>query len=198
MSNIAKIPVDVSLSLPKEIGRLVKPLLGIPTWKVFRSVGSMMTMQFGTPSLEVGDIRPRVPTRGIEKFGPDKRRVYVKGEWNLRIECCDWRLLNEELLICHSESTDGAFADATYFLEGQSLCSISMFSGTAGTVFDFDLGGKLITMPYPKESKYDQWVLGMPDGRYLSIRADQKYSIHPGNAIPDTYEWFAIWPKWAK
>ena len=198
MPNIAKIPVDAPLSLPKEIAGLIEPLLGIPTWQVFKSAGSILTMAFGTPSLQVGDVRPRVPTSEIEKFGPVQRRTYVKGEWSLRIDCCDWRLLNEESLMCHSESDGEALADATYFLAGQSLKSIAMYTGTAGSVFDFDLGGKLITMPYPDEPEYDQWVLGLPDGRYLAIRADQKYSIHAGDAHPDTHEWFEIWPKQIK
>jgi hypothetical protein len=59
------------------------PVRGLPSWEVRRGHGSFLTLEFGAPSVEVGDVRTlRTPIAG-ERLPVPSRGAYVRGEWHL-------------------------------------------------------------------------------------------------------------------
>ena len=66
---------------------------------------------------------------------------------------------------------------------------VTMEPSRGTSVFIFDLGSRLETMPYDQDST--QWMLFEPDGYVYCYRADGYYSHQPGNTLPDQKVWKA-------
>lgn len=169
---------------------VVKSLYGKPCWNVKPGYGSFLTMEFGEPHLEI-----REPTVASATASPKvrkalaQRRVFVRGEWHLWIYCCDWRLFTGRKHIGDS-STKGNIARAAEFLDGQALTNFSISRRNARCVFDFDLGGRLVTQPY--DNKSEQWMLFEPLHMVLVVRADGRYKHTRSDAPEDQGEWMPI------
>jgi hypothetical protein len=174
------------------IERVFQRLQGKPCWNVRRGYGHFLTLEFGEPHLEI-----REPSQVTKSVSPRvrklfaRRRVTVHGQWHLWIYCCDWELLIDGKLIADNRSStprkiDRALAD----LDGQALTGVSVSPKNARSVFEFDLGGSLVTRRFDRTG--EQWMLFEPSGHVLTVRADGHCSHQPGTIAPDRVRWQPI------
>ena len=102
----------------------------------------------------------------------------------------DWKvfLKNEEL--ANSSSTRKTIKKALLEIDGQALTSVTINKSFI-CVFEFDLGGRLETIPnhYDYEKDSDLWLLYEPSGNVFTFRADGKYSYIPGDgSVKETWK----------
>jgi hypothetical protein len=177
------------------IDSVFQPVIGKICWNVKNGFGSSLTFEFGEPHFEV--VRePRVTKskrpRGIRHAA--RRIVAIHGDWFLWIWDCDWRFYRNKVFVGDSESKKKDLKQIAFDLEGQALLSVKV-NGEGISVFEFDLGGRLETLPYSEaneESKPDeQWLFYQPSGMVFTLRSDGKYNNSMGNQ-PTTDEWFPL------
>jgi hypothetical protein len=166
-------------------------LLGVPAWSVKQGYGSFLTLEFGQPCLEIGEVRSH---KARPEFPATRSRpVHVHGEWHLWIYCCSWTIQQEEKAIADSESSRELIQVACNILDGQSLRSVEIVPSTGKTEFTFDLGAVLETGGVGHERTDTSWMLFRPDRFTFSYRSDGYYSLAPSstgssagwNPIPD-------------
>lgn len=154
---------------------------GHPVWSVKKGHGSFLTLEFGSPTLQI--IRePRAVSPGISAQVQMQRRrrlVTVTGQWHLWIYCCHWSITWDGSEIAHSESPGNMIESAAEQLDGQLLVSVRRGDKLGAWVFAFDLGGELHTWPYGDDATEEQWFLYERDSgrdRVLAARADGQCS----------------------
>jgi hypothetical protein len=123
-----------------------KPLVGEPAWDVSIGQGSFITLEFGHPHIRRTEPTAKVP----------KRIVRVGGDWHLFVYCCDWQILDADRVIATSDGSKEEMNAAAKFLDGQIL--VKATDTGLGTLFEFDLGGMILTSPSRDEAD-DQWLL---------------------------------------
>jgi hypothetical protein len=153
------------------------PVYGTPSWGVKRGVGSCVTLDFGTPRVEIDDVRTLLANIGPERMRVPRRIVQVKGEWSLWFYWCDWSLSWNDREIANSESEDLVIDRALHVLNGQSLTAVSAGAGDGTSTFSFDLSCTLQTRPalpedYAEDDPQREWMFFQPSGRVLSLYAD--------------------------
>jgi hypothetical protein len=176
------------------IDSIFQPLYGKICWDVNKGVGSSLTFEFGEPHFKV----VREP-RGTKSKKPgvirnaERRIVTIYGDWFLWIWSCDWRFYRNNDFVGDSESKKRELQQIAFDLEGQALLSVKV-NGVGITVFEFDLGGRLETLPYSdanEDSKPDeQWMLFQPSGMVFTLRSDGKFNNSMGNK--STHEWIPL------
>lgn len=108
-------------------------LSGLPCWGVRQGYGSFVWLNFGQPHLDV-----RVPTQE-SKFASQRRRsVAVEGDYCLWIEQCEWRIVDGDQELAHSESDDTGISQALGQLEGALLKEIHVIPGNGDCSFLFE------------------------------------------------------------
>jgi hypothetical protein len=156
------------------INTAFKPIYGKQCWNVKNGIGSFLTFEFGDPHFKV--IREPYHTKNPKlKRNAARRIVRIYGDWSLWIQYCDWDFFRDDLLIGHSESSKKELRQIAWDLEGQAICKVTVKS-TGASVFEFDLGGRLETHPYSKDTEdpelYEQWILFEPSGITYTFRED--------------------------
>lgn len=76
---------------------------------------------------------------------------------------------------------------AADLLDGQKLIRFSFLPEKAWSVFEFDLGATLRTVPYDRKGK--QWVLYTPKQKTLTLRADRRYQYMRADVPRDRGLW---------
>jgi hypothetical protein len=180
---------------PDPIAVLLAPLFGAYSWGSRRVHGSILSLNFGEPTLTV-----REPTQSVVHLegAPERmlhRNVFVRGEWYLVIELCVWTVVCEGIELATSSSEQLQIERAVRVLDGQALRDVEI-KPDGQSIFRFDLGGVLGIWP-ADVGLYDQgneailwWLLGPTE--VLTLRADGHYSIDPRDAGRDTYTWDPI------
>jgi hypothetical protein len=133
-----------------------RKIYGLHAWRVTPGWGSFLTFEFGEPHLEIRE--PLVAKTNVsEKVRKllAARQVFIKGDWHLWINCCDWNVWSPKKLIGKSTSAS-TYKKAADFLDGQKLVRFVLLPKKARCVFEFDLGGRLETRPYDRHS--EQWL----------------------------------------
>ena len=167
------------------INHLFHPLCDKPCWLVQPGYGSFLTLEFGMPRLTIHE-----PSISVTASKPAsrplraRRVVRVHGEWHLWIYCCHWRVTRFEQVIGDSSTTRGR-KRAAQELDGQILTHVTVHPQNGASIFRFDLGAHLETVPYDQES--EQWLLYEPTGEVFTVRADGYYSHMPGDT-PQEHE----------
>lgn len=173
------------------IERVFKKVYGKSCWRVSPGWGSFLTFEFGTPHLEIRE--PIVPKGNIsEKVRRNlaRRHVFIKGDWHLWINCCDWIVLSKRKVAGKSTSKS-SIQNAADLLDGQKLTRFSINPKLNQCAFDFDLGGVLTTRPYDNHSV--QWFFfDSPVQKVLKFRADGSYSYSRFDVPAGTEEWKAV------
>ncbi|HEY9679929.1 MAG TPA: hypothetical protein V6C76_18140 [Drouetiella sp.] len=163
-----------------------------PCWSVQQGHGSFLTFEFGEPYLDVWEQKP---DRSINSKKFRKRKITIKGEWHLWIYCCHWNLTLDGDLLAHSESSRGDIKNALEHIDGEKLVRVSVNPQAGESEFEFELGGKLKTVPYERTShrdEYDEsWMFFEPDGNVLVYRGDGKYRWHSSSRSSEPTE--QIW-----
>jgi hypothetical protein len=187
-------PDDVRVMHP--IADFVRPVLGRPSWLVKRGHGSFVTMEFGSPEVDVRE--PRLMPVFIEgaPAKTNQRYSFVGGEWHLWIYCCEWSLMLDGVQLAHCESDDVTMSRALHVLNGQALTEVDMEPADGRTRFTFDLGCSLFTLPaeagvYENEP-VEQWYLYARSGLVLAVRGDGSYKINDRHEKREDREWRPI------
>jgi hypothetical protein len=167
-----------------------KRLYGKPCWGVQNCIGSDIVFEFGEPHLEINEpttTNPKVSRRVRELL--NSRRVYVHGEWHLWIWLCDWEIFQKRRRIGSNRSRSD-LQRIVYSLNGQKLVRFSIQSRGNDCVFEFDLGGVLVTHRLGRED--DQWQIFEPTGYVLTLRGDKRFAYHRSNQPHDAGPWKPI------
>lgn len=180
-------PNQHAMAMHPTFGIVFDKLYGHPCWGVKPGIGSSLTMEFGEPHLEIRE--PIAPTTNVSpkvRRILESRNVTVSGEWHLWIFCCDWGVFSGNKLV-GGASSRRRINRAADFLDGQKLVQAEIIRRGCRTFFTFDLGGRLETRPYDRQG--EQWQLFEPSGNVLTLRADKRFSYHPGDFPPDKVQW---------
>lgn len=166
------------------------PLIGLPCWRVERGQGSILSFEFGAPSLMVRE--PYASTSSSAKVRQLAARRLIKpiGEWNLFVFCCHWRVTVSGEPLADDESAQDQIEAAAHVLDGQKLTTVTLDADSRATTFSFDLGSVLATWPYEADHE-EQWSLYLPDKRVLTYRADGRFSLGPSDEKSDREIWHA-------
>lgn len=164
--------------------KVFKKLYGKPCWGVKQGVGSCLTFEFGTPRLEIEEPKQlgKKFTRRVRELSA-RRRVFIHGQWHLWIYFCDWVISSKGKRIASSNSRDHTIKKATNILDGQKLIRFSIIARGNHSIFEFDLGGTLETLPCDRMG--EQWLLYEPSGNVLTLRADKRYEFHSSMSRAD-------------
>ena len=152
--------------------KVFRELYGEPCWNAKPGYGSFFTLEFGKPPRHSrsNSGEQRHLSKSAKTFGC--RSVFVHGEWHLRIASCSWEVLRTANML-EMASTKHSMRRAADLLDGQKLIRFSFLPEKAWSVFEFDLGAVLRTVPYDR--KGEQWVLHTPKQKALTLRADRCY-----------------------
>jgi hypothetical protein len=172
--------------------RSFRKLYGKPCWNVKQGYGSFLTLEFGAPHLIIRE--PRKPSRGMSKRVREnlaRRLVYVRGDWHLWLYCCDWTIYDRSKRRADSESSKRTIERAANVLNGQALQQASFHYRGCRSVFEFDLGGRLVVKSWPPA--YEAWLLYEPTAKVLTLKADKTFSHHPGDTLTEPEVWRPAW-----
>ena len=114
-------------------------MVGVPCWEVHADYGSWLSFQFGKPRLEIREARPRSRVVTLKR-----RRVFVLGSSELRIEMAAWRLLRRGRLECHSDLPRSSLRKAAVQLAGQKITAVKMRPDNGGLEIRFEYGHQLL------------------------------------------------------
>ena len=154
--------------------KIFRGVLKKPCWNVKVGHGSFLTLEFGSPHLEISEPIGRVkgsPKKVRELLA--RRQVFVHGQWHLWLMYCDWVVQKKDKRLGDSRTKTSA-RRAADFLNGQKLIRFSIAPDSVETVFKFDLGATLKTFSY--DTRGEQWLLFDPSRKVLVLRADGRYS----------------------
>ena len=184
---ISHVPIDPIFE------RVFQKLYGMPCWGVEYRVGSGIVLEFGDPHLvirEPSTARPKASRRVRELFA--KRGVTVRGQWRLWIWMCNWEIFHKGKRLGGDQARSN-LQPIVHSLDGQNLIRFSIGSRRHRYVFEFDLGGVLVTHPWGPDD--DQWMLFEPSGFVLTARGNNKFSYHRSNQPLDAGPWKPIFVR---
>jgi len=121
---VSGIEIPIELATHQTVGlshglEVFEQIVGLHCWNVRRGHGSFLTLDFGDPSVVVGESRQRtVQLRGLDRELMIRSAV-VRGEWHLWIYCCEWSLSVGGHPLAHSESDDVTMSRALSVLDGK-------------------------------------------------------------------------------
>jgi hypothetical protein len=84
-------------------------------------------------------------------------------------------------------SSRSRIARATDFIDGRKLVKFSILPRRVQTVFEFELGATLRTIPYDRDS--EQWLFFQPSQKVLTLRADGRYRLGRSDRSNDQDTW---------
>ena len=146
------------------------PILKKMAWQLRRGNGTFLTMEFGSPKLDI-----REPIAHAEKNGSSilwRRRVFVRGEWHLWIQYCRW---NAQSRSGHEASSEINLAETKSTLEeidGQFIQSVRYDAEKCNIELNFDLDSKILISPEPGNSDGPVMALFGPQEQYREIRVN--------------------------
>jgi hypothetical protein len=175
-----------------------QPIIGKPAWNVVKGVGTTLTFEFGDPHLIIREPKTVNPTASnFVRQHFRRRSVKIRGEWHLWIQWCEWQAFYSGALIGDHSSSTRILKKVASELDGQALVNIRV-QRLSCTTFDFDLGGKLETIPGVRDEEIgemnQQWSLFEPDGMVLTLRVDGNYCYKSGKKIITAQDWIPLFP----
>ena len=140
-------------------------------------------------SLEIHESKEARPqaSRRVREY-VTRRHIYVHGEWHLWIGLCAWEIFckGERL---GSDRRGRISSEWSIRSTGRNSFVSRSPQGAMIALFEFDLGGMLITHRLPRWVEHDQWQLFDPSGHVLIVRGDKKYSYARSNQAHDAGPW---------
>lgn len=178
------------------IDDVFKPIIGRPAWNVKKGIGSTLTFEFGDPHLVINEPKAAKPNSSKQlQRNLRRRRIRVSGAYHLWIEWCDWKAYNSGKLIGDHLSSTRIIKKVASELDGQALINI-IIQKPCFTTFEFDLGGRLETMPGETDNEIgelnDQWSLFQADGKVFTLRIDGYYCYKSGRQIVLEKDWLSL------
>lgn len=103
-------------------------------WQAVGEFGTYLTFHFGTPKVEVTE-----PTEGTRH----RRLAGAIGQYELRLEACQWVAFQDGGKVAHSESPREVIRETAAWLQAQKLVALTLRTQPAAGEFVFDLGGRV-------------------------------------------------------
>lgn len=147
---------------------IFKPVIGLYCWGTWWDNQAGTNIEFGNPSMVVH--KERLHTKG-PFAGKRSRWVQIKGECSLQLWLTSWTIMEDDEVAATIDSPyEGGvntIKATLHRLEGKKLESIDIDDKTATTIFNFDLGGKLICKRFDEwEPDESMWSMQTPAGIY--------------------------------
>lgn len=156
--------------------KAIHPLLGKIVWHPKHSTGSMISLEFGEPTMQVRE--PKTPSDTSKALSPLiqkkllSRFVVLKGQYSLLFSECSWVLQLDGSEFAHSESSADLIGRSIEGLQGQKIveigCRIEKFLQFE---FTFDLGLRILTKSL-KSSDLHFDLFDNVANKILSVRGD--------------------------
>lgn len=172
--------------------RSFRRLYGKPCWNARRGHGSFLTLEFGTPRLEIREPRKASPgSSRIVRKNFARRLVTLRGDWHLWIYCADWTVYDTRKRVADSDASKTKIDEAAGLLDGQALTEATFQYRGCRSVFSFDLGGRLVVTPY--EPSDEAWMLFEPDRKVLALKGDKTFNHRSKDTPRDCEVWRCAW-----
>jgi hypothetical protein len=143
----------------------VQPIIGMPSWRVWRGIGSFITFEFGEP----------VTKRG-----------YTHGEWSLWVQHAAWRIESPDEFIAGCEDRNEFIDAGLKRLENVPIQSIVVSRPALDTVITFENGLKFLTFTrYTQHNRRLHWELFTPDHYVLIIGPSISWSFRRSDSVDD-------------
>lgn len=116
-------------------------LIGLNSWGWQVVHGSIMTIEFGLPKL---DIRQPIQSKSIDLKiirAMARRKITPVGQWHLSFESTDWNIFSKFSQTSGESYDHSSCYEVIRDLDGQILTKIDITN--AALIFEFDLGGIL-------------------------------------------------------
>ena len=131
-------------------------------------------MEFGKPHLLID--QPRVPrlshsARVMRHFR--RRRVHVRGDWHVWIQC-EWRISTQTGALTSDHRPGTRWDECLLDLDGQTLVAVARAKRRQSLRFKFDLGGELEMWPTPGLDDL-HWSLHGWNGEIVRLRKTLGY-----------------------
>jgi len=180
------------------VEQVFAPVYGKPCWYVREGHGSMLTMEFGAPHLEVREPYPSQSSSAELRAMARRRAVHPRGEWHLWVYLGAWHYFMHGRKV-GDWFTKGRMRRALRSIDGQALSKVHVAPTDGRSVLEFDLGGRLeiehIRYRNDAAGEFNElWHLYQPDGRVFSMRGDGRYAHAPGDSNPDEAIWMQLPP----
>jgi len=173
------------MNIETQLTQDLSQLSGIPCWGAANGYGSLLSLNFGQPRLEIREPVPGAQSKHL-RMG---RRVSVKGEYEFCLELCDWKILVHGDELAHSESDSKLIEQAIARIDGQVLNHVRITQDPTGTELMFDLGGIIKVQRY-SDSTPDDGLWHFYIGAYVySLTASGKIEYGLGtDKSPNLYD----------
>jgi hypothetical protein len=164
-----------------ELDRSLKGLPGSLCWGVHYTRLTNLSLEFGQPCLRV--IHEPVPNKRVARGSRsvplreirrrlNRRRIVVRGRWNLWIYLANWRIVRSGVCLASRSSSMRKISPALLDLQGQRLVRAVVDPRSGATQFEFDLDTILEVRRKDRRSTDELWLLYGLDGYQRSVRGD--------------------------
>jgi hypothetical protein len=136
-----------------------QPLIGRLAWSVRRVYGSILTIEFGEPHFRVRE--PIIASAGASedvRRTLARRRVHIRGEWQLEIRNARWEIVTRYTTTNSDEFEVTDLQDTLNEVDGQRLLSVEAGAEAGSFVLVFDLGASFTIRPNASDED-DQWTI---------------------------------------
>ena len=150
----------MSITPIKEIKAILEPLLKKEAWGAELGYGSFLSIEFGDPvTLKVN--------ASLSK---------VKGEWNIWLYGCAWRLEKGEELLIGSEDPREEIAPLVEILNGKKLQEVIIESPAFDAIFIFEDNIRIRTFQcYTSQDGMEGLFIYFPNNQILTIGPGAHY-----------------------
>lgn len=156
--------------------KITSHLIGQIAWNIKHSTGSIISVEFGEPRMEIREPITQRAFSGLPTSNSSQalssRRVILKGEYTLLLWQCAWTLEQNNSEVVNSEFPTDTISELFDCLQGQKVCEVRINFGTLVQFeFVFDLGAKLVTQSlHESDSQFE--IFDNIRNKVLSVRGD--------------------------
>jgi hypothetical protein len=143
----------------KRLTDILEQIKGLPCWQVSKGHGSVLFLNFGDPTKRIREPVKSHSSHDTVSKALGRRKVFIEGEWQLRIDMCCWTIFDEDKTLAQSESAEESIFIGCRHLDGQILQEIEVDHEQGTTTFMFDLGARLYTYRCSYELSDQQWSI---------------------------------------
>ena len=160
--------------------RLLQSAFGLPCWQVRWDSQVGLDLNLGAPRMELVEprARPNAPPRVRTLLA--SRRVRLLGTHWLWVAPEAWRILLADGTEARRSASARRCDIATARLSGERLVGLQIAPRRGGTIFFFDLGGRIIVRPpngWGQPEDGELWSLWGPRQRYVAVWASGRYGL---------------------
>ncbi|MCB1839358.1 MAG: hypothetical protein KDI61_03725 [Alphaproteobacteria bacterium] len=137
----------MTFDIEQQLRNDLQKLSGLCCWDAKNTEFSWLSLNFGSPRL---DIREPKDLETLKKYSSPRiklknslRRVRLRGDFWIWVDCCYWEILFRGENISNSSSNRPIIQNAINIIDGQIIKRIEIFPDLVQTKIFFDLGGEI-------------------------------------------------------